>query len=175
MTTSLNALEALLQFRRSLKEVRRHRNYTRSDCHPVPNPLDPSQPNLIESDMPTSCTINRRTLCTGTVSQIKVPNPLTTISTEKCALSHSSTLENISANRVGSMTLPWLQVKRKKKRGNRKNFVRVKLTTSHRREYMEIIRLNKKRRLKTLLDDKSRHLVLAEKAACPSCSAPEKV
>lgn len=108
MATSLDALEALLQIRESNRPLM-----------PVPNPLDPAQPNFIEGDTPT-CTVKPRAFCSGAVdTTVTVPNPLATSTVEKYAvthrlradvsspdaLSHSSTQNDIFAHGLGMLPL----------------------------------------------------------------------
>lgn len=80
MATSLDALEALLQFREGVSKK------SLSPAMPVPNPLDPSQPHLIEGDAPTP-TASKKIFGSGTNSAFSptaslaqvvttVPNPL---------------------------------------------------------------------------------------------------
>lgn len=99
MATSLDALEALLQFR----EGALTRRSTTAGSHssrlavpvpmPVPNPLDPTQPHIIEGDSPTPI-IRRRAFDNGTYSAFSpkrakplaapmVPNPLVAPVAEK--------------------------------------------------------------------------------------------
>mmetsp|Transcript_18617 Transcript_18617/g.40287 ORF Transcript_18617/g.40287 Transcript_18617/m.40287 type:complete len:342 (+) Transcript_18617:210-1235(+) len=90
MATSLDALEALLQFRegtstRSLSPIRSH---SIAPVLPVPNPLDPTQPHFIEGDAPTPV-VNRQAFGSDTMSVFSpkhacvpvvttVPDPLAT-------------------------------------------------------------------------------------------------
>lgn len=91
MATSLDALEALLQFREGVpKKINESRH---RPPMPVPNPLDPTQPHVIEGDTPPPAT-------TGAFSESKsrgipmvkprmspvvttVPNPLATSPDDK--------------------------------------------------------------------------------------------
>lgn len=104
MATSLDALEALLQFRegsaskRSRPLMRSHIIYP---AMPVPNPLDPTQPHLIEGDAPTPI-VHRHAFWSGEKSAVSpkqpahadapvvstVPNPLDTPIVEKCPSRH---------------------------------------------------------------------------------------
>lgn len=132
MATSLDALEAVLQIRESNRPLM-----------PVPNPLDPAQPNFIEGDTPT-CTVKSRTFCSEAVdTTVTVPNPLATPTVEKCAvahrlpasvsspdaLSHSSTLNDISAHGLGMLPLtpmPFIS--------SQANTLEVQVRTDHPRE-----------------------------------------
>eukprot|EP01082_Thalassiosira_pseudonana_P000520 g1190.t1 g1190 contig10:1571378-1572496(+) len=77
---SLDALEALLQFR---EQVCSKMSSSRSNIHheiPVPNPLNPSLPHLIEGDAPTSA--RRRSVGRFSLKRIKrtfVPKPDTSV------------------------------------------------------------------------------------------------
>lgn len=98
MATSLDALEALLQFHegtstRSLSPIRSH---SIPPVMPVPNPLDPTQPHFIEGDAPTPV-VSRQAFGSGMMSAYShkralvpvvttVPDPLATPITEKYSL-----------------------------------------------------------------------------------------
>mmetsp|Transcript_29164 Transcript_29164/g.53790 ORF Transcript_29164/g.53790 Transcript_29164/m.53790 type:complete len:344 (-) Transcript_29164:269-1300(-) len=126
MATSLDALEALLQFREGIpkKKLSPDRSLSIHPAMPVPNPLDPAQPHIIEGDTPTR-TVNRPAFGSGAKSAFSpksamapapvvttVPNPLATPIAEKYpvqhplpasisfakALSPSSTLSQISTH-----------------------------------------------------------------------------
>lgn len=94
MATSLDALEALMQFHEGVftTKTTRSRHFARV---PVPNPLDPAQPHLIEGDTPPNPnhSVHRQAaeagekngICSTLVaaSVVHVPNPL--MMTTPCA------------------------------------------------------------------------------------------
>eukprot|EP00581_Thalassiosira_minuscula_P007675 CAMPEP_0183704826 /NCGR_PEP_ID=MMETSP0737-20130205/2087_1 /TAXON_ID=385413 /ORGANISM="Thalassiosira miniscula, Strain CCMP1093" /LENGTH=341 /DNA_ID=CAMNT_0025931841 /DNA_START=228 /DNA_END=1253 /DNA_ORIENTATION=+ len=102
MATSLDALEALLQIRNAVVPKKTHLpdNSYVGHSMPVPNPLDPAQPHIIEGDTPTR-TVSRQTFGSGAKSAFSsmramapvvttVPNPLATPLSEKNSIQHSS-------------------------------------------------------------------------------------
>jgi hypothetical protein len=101
MATSLDALEALLQFREGASNFRFNRlpqSIYRPGL-PVPNPLDPTQPHLIEGD--AQSTADRRPTCGFGVKSTfsppilspdaaAVPDPLAMPATQNKSLRHPS-------------------------------------------------------------------------------------
>ncbi|KAL7537063.1 hypothetical protein ACHAXR_011455 [Thalassiosira sp. AJA248-18] len=92
MATSLDALEALLQFREGALTKSRSPMHQLHDM-PVPNPLDPTQPHIIEGDAPAPIA-KRQAFGSGAKSAFsrksamapvvtEVPNPLETPIAEK--------------------------------------------------------------------------------------------
>ena len=88
MNTSSDVIDALLQFSEGVTMKRRRRqsnNYYHPSMMPVPNPLDPTQPHLIEGDIPldsglkstfTSDQHDHDDGAHGIVLSSSVPNPL---------------------------------------------------------------------------------------------------
>lgn len=107
MATSLDALEALLQFREGVAPMKSHsptKSCSIQHAMHVPNPLDPKQPHIIEGDTPTSIAVSRP-LAFGSGSKSaftpksqamdvlvvsSVPNPLATPVVEKMAFQHNA-------------------------------------------------------------------------------------
>lgn len=86
MATSFDALEALLQFHEGVFTADGMRSSKRHLAIPVPNPLDPAQPHLIEGDAPNLVTHHQSSEIVETKNDISsmstsavtnVPNPLT--------------------------------------------------------------------------------------------------
>ena len=95
MATSLDALEALLQFHEGVFTTKTTRSRRHLARVPVPNPLDPAQPHLIEGDAPPNPNHSvhlqaaeageKNGICSTLVaaSVVHVPNPL--MMTTPCA------------------------------------------------------------------------------------------
>jgi hypothetical protein len=102
MATSVDALEALLQFREGVSNSKF--NHLPQSIYrpglPVPNPLDPTQPHLIEGDAQHTAADRRPVFGGGvkstfsllilTPDAVTVPDPLAMPATEKKASRHPS-------------------------------------------------------------------------------------
>lgn len=96
MATSLDALEALLQFRKAV--LKRSPSPLNSSVHPpmpVPNPLDPTQPHIIEGEGP-SATAPSNTL--GYIDSASIASPP---NANAAAVPVLTTVPNPLAARVG--------------------------------------------------------------------------
>lgn len=122
MATSLDALEALLQFSEGVPKEMNHVSCARSlnvrPAAPVPNPLDPSQPHVIEGDSPTQTpNFNQpsiendakpdhsaRSSMTPVVTS--VPNPLAMSLTYRHPVQHPTPTPIAAANAMAPSSTP---------------------------------------------------------------------
>ncbi|KAL7553988.1 hypothetical protein ACHAWF_018312 [Thalassiosira exigua] len=154
MATSLDALEALLQFREGRPAKR-----PRARVHlavPVPNPLDPTVPHLIEGD----CAPARRARsvlaplpAAGPVANpvaTTVPNPLSARPATSGVAHGFGMAGEVRTNKIKDA----LQSKpqRGKKRDNLNDRERLELTRTRNREHARCTRMKKKARLEHLVD-----------------------
>lgn len=98
--TSLDALEALLQFREAVPSKARASPIPSHHIMPVPNPLDPAQPHIIEGDAPSPSGGPQTPFGSGAKSAFSpkspavaavvasVPNPLATPTAGQCPVPH---------------------------------------------------------------------------------------
>lgn len=80
MATSFDALEALLQFHEGVSISKTRRSSSHHLAVPVPNPLDPTQPHLIEGDTPnvTPRATDAGVQVKGDVSSMPMTGPVVT-------------------------------------------------------------------------------------------------
>lgn len=167
MASSLDALEALLQFRRG-RAAPAPQSLSPQPLLPVPNPLDPAQPHFIEGDAPT-CVSQRRAFCGRAFSSaVAVPDPLAKPTAPRLPVHDRGLSSPTSTSATASNTTNPLEgeVRRRGKRRRRHNDAeRLKLTRHRNRTYAKSTRLKKKKRLQALLATEAKYLRLQEKLA----------
>ncbi|KAL7524319.1 hypothetical protein ACHAWF_000899, partial [Thalassiosira exigua] len=193
MATSLDALEALLQFREGRPAKRPRARPAAYVPLPVPNPLDPTVPHLIEGD----CAPARRSRSSlaplpaagpvATPVATVVLNPLSARSAKKrpahpvapppATVSHGfgvqSPAASVNSRRPLEVEVRTDKIKdalqskpqRGKKRENLSDLERLELTRTRNREHARCTRMKKKARLDHLIATEKRYALLQAKEA----------